>query len=96
MDDGEAGVALLDGEDDLAAPLQAGDEGVAAAVVLEEEQGEVGGEALAQPDVVPVALGDGVAEPLVRDLVGDEAGPRRGRRRTARRRRSRWRAPSRR
>ena len=41
--------------------------------MLEEQQGEIGGEALAQPDVVPVALGDRVAEPLVRDLVGDEA-----------------------
>ncbi len=67
------GVALLDGEDDLPTPLQAVHEGITAAVVLEEEQGEVGGEALAEPDVVPVALGDGVAEPLVGHLVGDEA-----------------------
>ena len=41
--------------------------------MLGEQQREVGGEPLAQPDVVPVALGDGVAEPLVGDLVGDQA-----------------------
>ena len=31
--------------------------------------GEIGGEAFAQPDVVPVLLGDRIAKPLVRDLV---------------------------
>ena len=34
--------------------------------------GQVGREALAEPDVRPVALGNGVAEPLVGDLVRDQ------------------------
>ena len=33
----------------------------------------VAGEALVQPDVLPLDDGDGVAEPLVRELVGDQA-----------------------
>src|SRR5205807_7226005 len=34
---------------------------------------EVAREAFGEPEVVPVALGDGVAEPLVRGLVADDA-----------------------
>src|SRR5262245_26807459 len=41
--------------------------------MLNKEQREVSGEAFAQPDIVPIRLGDGVAEPLVGDLVRDEA-----------------------
>ena len=72
MDDGEAWIPLLDREYDVSTPLQPGDERIPAGVVLEEEQGEVGREALAEPDLVPVALGYRVAEPLVRNLMSDE------------------------
>jgi hypothetical protein len=52
------------------------EEGVAelvdAQVVLLEEQVEVGGEALVQPGVGPVATGQEVAVPLVGQLVGDQ------------------------
>src|SRR5262245_1064482 len=41
--------------------------------MLNKEQREVSGEAFAQPDIVPIRLGDGVAKPLVGDLVRDEA-----------------------
>ncbi len=40
--------------------------------VLGPQGGEVGGKALAQPQVGPFALGHGVAEPLMRGLVGDQ------------------------
>src|SRR5690348_11595451 len=48
------------------------EEGVAAILMLGVEEGEVGGEALAEPDVVPVLFGDRVAEPLMGHLVGDQ------------------------
>ena len=47
--------------------------GVRAAVPLREERVEVGGEALVEPAVGPVATGEQIAEPLVRQLVRDEA-----------------------
>ena len=56
-----------------AAALQSVDERVASFVVLGKEQREVGREPLAQPHVVPVALGHRIAEPLMRDLVDDRA-----------------------
>ena len=56
-----------------AAALQSVDERVAPLVVLGKQQREVGREALAQPHIVPVALGHRIAEPLVRDLVDDRA-----------------------
>ena len=49
------------------------EKGVAAFVELGGERREVGGEAFAQPRVVPVLLGDGIAKPLVGDLVRHQA-----------------------
>src|SRR5262249_54745830 len=46
---------------------------IAPVIMLNKEQREVSGEAFAQPDIVPIRLGDGVAKPLVGDLVRDEA-----------------------
>ena len=43
--------------------------------MLDEQAGEVGGEPLAEPHVVPIALGDRIAEPLVGDLVDDDIAP---------------------
>ena len=48
------------------------DQRVATARVLRPQFGEVGRESLRQPDVRPLALGDRVAEPLVRRLVRHE------------------------
>ena len=62
---------LLELKDLRAAALQSVDEGVASLVVLGKEQREVSREPLAQPHVVPIALGHRIAEPLVRDLVDD-------------------------
>ena len=75
MDDAVAGVLLVEGADLVSVGPQPGHEGIPSLRVLHEEVGEVGGEALAQPDVVPVALRDRVAEPLVGDLVHDHAVP---------------------
>src|SRR5687767_2464001 len=41
--------------------------------MLEEECAQIRREALAQPEIVPVPLRDGVSEPLMRDLVRHEA-----------------------
>ena len=71
MDDRRIGQLRLELEHARPAELQAPHERVAPFVVLGEEQGEVGREALAQPHVVPVVLGDRIAPPLVRDLVDD-------------------------
>ena len=46
--------------------------GAVAAGLLGPEPLGIAGEPLVQPDVLPLAQGDGVAEPLVRELVGDE------------------------
>ena len=46
-------------------------EGVLAVVAFDEETGEVGGEAFAQPEVGPGGFGDGIAEPLMRDFMRD-------------------------
>ena len=65
-----AGHALLGGEDrcrGCASGRRRTRRGLRSA--RSSEQGEVGGEAFAQPDIVPVLLGDGIAEPLVGDLV---------------------------
>lgn len=43
-----------------------------AVFVLEIAVGHVGGKAFAEPEVVPLGLGGGVAEPLVGDLVGHQ------------------------
>ena len=56
----------------------AGDESIAALIVFRGKQREIGGEALAQPGVVPVLLGHRIAEPLVRDLVRDQTRRRAG------------------
>jgi len=69
MNDGDLGAGAQDG---VAAALEAGDEGVVALVFFGIEEGEIGGEAFAEPDVVPVTLGDAIAEPLVGDFVGDQ------------------------
>jgi hypothetical protein len=47
------------------------DERIAALEVFPVKQREVGSEPLAEPDIVPIALGDGVAPPLVSHLVHD-------------------------
>lgn len=47
-------------------------EGVATLGVLEPQRGEVGSEALVEPHVRPLAAGQEVAPPLVRELVGDQ------------------------
>ena len=73
MDDRRVRQLLFELQHLRAAALQAVDERVAAFVVLREEQREVGRESLAQPHIVPVALGHRIAEPLVRDLVDDRA-----------------------
>ena len=65
-------------------------------IVLRGQQREIGGEAFAQPGVVPVLLGDRIAEPLVRDLVRHQPEGRPPGDAASRRRRSRWRAPCRR
>ena len=70
---GVSGQLLFELQHLRAAALQPVDERVAALVMLGEEQREVGRKPLAQPHIVPVALGDGIAEPLVRDLVHDRA-----------------------
>ena len=71
MDDRRIGRLLLELQDAIAAAAQAADEGVAAVELFGVEEREVGREAFAQPDIVPIAFGDGVAPPLVRDLVDD-------------------------
>ena len=58
----------------IAAAFEAGLERVRALVMLGVEQREAGGEAFAEPDVVPVFFRDGIAEPLVCDFVSDQAG----------------------
>ena len=73
VDHGDTGGALFDGEDVGAGAAHGGEEGVAAVVELGGEGGEVGGEALAQPGVVPILFSNGIAEPLVGGLVGYEA-----------------------
>ena len=56
----------------LGAATHAGEERVPSVGVLLIEEREVRREALAQPDVVPVAFGRGIAEPLMGHLVRDE------------------------
>ena len=75
VDDAVVGVLRVEGADLVPVGPQPGHERVPSLRVLDEEVREVGGEALAQPDVVPVALGDRVAEPLVGDLVHDHGVP---------------------
>ena len=65
--------SLLGRQNLRARALQPGDEGLAALVVLGRQQSEIRGEALAEPDVVPIFLGDGIAKPLVRDFVRYQA-----------------------
>src|SRR5262249_2241374 len=57
--------------------VDAPNEVVVPPIVLDVEQVEVGREPLAEPDVVPVALGHAVAEPLMRNLVRRRASRRR-------------------
>ena len=71
MDDWRVWRLLLELQDALAAAAQASDERVSAVELLGVEQREVGRKSLAQPHVIPVAFGDGVAPPLVRDLMDD-------------------------
>ena len=56
--------------------LYASDERVVAHVVLVVQRGEIRREALAEPGVVPVALGDRVSKPLMRDFVSDRSSAR--------------------
>ena len=71
MNNRRARVLALCLEDDGDVVLHFLHERVAAAELLGEQVREVGREPLAQPHVVPVALGDGVAPPLVGDFVHD-------------------------
>jgi len=61
-------------EDGIAAFVQAGHEGVAAFVMLGVQQREVGGEAFAQPDIIPVFLGNRIAKPVMRNFVRHQVG----------------------
>src|SRR4029079_10241501 len=58
-----------------ATTLHALDERVAPFVMFGEQEIEVRRKAFAEPHVVPIALGDAVAEPLVCDLVDDWTAP---------------------
>ena len=69
------GALLVELEDALAARLKPAKELVSAVGVFDIEQREVGGEPFTQPNVIPIRLGHGVAEPLVRDLVNDDVAP---------------------
>ena len=59
-------------EDPLPRRVHLAHEAPAAVRPIQVAGGEVGREALAEPDVRPVALGHRVAEPLMSDLVGDQ------------------------
>jgi hypothetical protein len=75
VDDPVVGLLQIEIEHPLPARLEAAHELVVAVRVLDEQQREIRREALAQPHIVPVVLGDRVAEPLVRDLVDDDVAP---------------------
>ncbi len=72
MNHREAGFALFGRKHNLATMLEPPDKFVAATVVLGKEEREIGREALAQPDVVPISFRDRIAKPLVGDLVGHQ------------------------
>ena len=72
MDDAVVRIPGVEVEDTLLTLLEAAHEVVAPVRVFAEEQREVCREPLAQPYIVPVGFGDGVAPPLVRDLVDDD------------------------
>src|SRR5471030_1118838 len=60
------------------AAFNAIEKGVVSILEFLVEQREVGGEAFAQPDVVPILLRRRIAEPLVRHLVRDQLAARPG------------------
>ena len=75
VDDAIVGILIVPEPHALSRLAEAGDEVVPSVRVLAEEQCEVGRESFAQPHVVPLGLGDRVAEPLVCDLVDDDVAP---------------------
>ena len=75
MNDPVGGILGGEVEDLLPAGHQPRRELIPPVGVLDEEQGEIGSEALAQPDVVPVGFSDGVPEPLMGDLVDHHVPP---------------------
>ena len=73
--DAVVGPVGVEPEDAIPAPFQSADELVSTVGVLDVEQGEVGGESLAQPHIVPIVLSNRVAEPLVGHFVDDDVAP---------------------
>src|SRR6185437_14803965 len=67
-------VLLLGGQRSSARARESRHECVAAGVVLREQQREVRCKTFTEPCIIPVALGDGVAEPLMCDFVCDDCG----------------------
>ena len=76
MDDAVVRRLRVEVEHGLPRAAQPVDELVPPVGMLDEQQGEIRGEALTQPHVDPVPLRDGIAEPLVGDLVDDDVGQR--------------------
>ena len=68
-------VVFVVGEHQVASLPQSGDKVVMTVRVLPEPKRVIGGEALAEPEVVPLPLGHGVAKPVMGDFMDDHILP---------------------